>query len=194
MRLGMRLATKYWVLNPKCYFTLSLISSLSSPLCHPPSLISPSFIPTFPGSLHFLCSKKCVNCGCPRQQHHSNCGPGSAPFTTFMSLSLTNGTPPVSSREQELKEKYAWFPPGISADMVGEERRFSALQFCLRFWKGSFPVFPSAFHCCLQYATGSYVETWGVYLPANCSESHFDHYYIHADFQNSFLSHYMIAI
>ena len=119
-RLGMRLATKYWVLNPKCYFTLSLISSLSSPLCHPPSLISPSFIPTFPGSLHFLCSKKCVNCGCPRQQHRSNCGPGSAPFTTFMSLSLTNGTPPVSSREQELKEKYAWFPPGISADMVGE--------------------------------------------------------------------------
>ena len=139
------------MLNPKCYF------SLSSPLSHPPSLIpplsSPLSHPQFLGSLHFLCSKKCVNCGCPRQQHRSNCGPGSAPFTTFMSLSLTNGTPPVSSREQELKEKYAWFPSGISADMVGEERRFSALLFV----QGSgralpvlLPASSSAFYC-LQY-------------------------------------------
>ena len=84
----------------------------------------------------FLYSKKCVNCGCPRQRHRSNCGPGSAPFTTFMSLSLTNGTPPVSSREQELKEKYAWFPPGISADMVGEGDGF-LLSYLFKVLEGS---------------------------------------------------------
>ena len=127
-------------------------------LCHSVSMSATcgaSLVPSVPSMLLylFLCSKKCVNCGCPRQQHRSNCGPGSAPFTTFMSLSLTNGAPPVSSREQELKEKYAWFPPGISADMVGEERQFSALLFV----QGSgralpvlFPASSSAFHC-LQY-------------------------------------------
>ena len=80
-------------------------------------------------------SKKCVNCGCPRDRHSTNCGPGSTPFTTLKSLSLMNGTP-VSSGEQELREKYAWFPAGISADMV-----------CVHFCVTLYSIRAHTWHC-----------------------------------------------
>ena len=61
-----------------------------------------------------ICRKSCITCGCDREQHRKTV----VPFETIQSMEGISLQQSVRANEQTLKRKYAWYPKGISVDMV----------------------------------------------------------------------------
>ena len=58
--------------------------------------------------------KKCITCGCDRDQHEKEI----VSFELIQSMEGVSLHQTLKAQEQSLKKKYAWYPKGVSVDMV----------------------------------------------------------------------------
>lgn len=63
-----------------------------------------------------MCRKKCITCGCERDQHRKEI----ISFEVIQSMEGVSLQHSLKAQEQSLKRKYVWYPKGISVDMVGK--------------------------------------------------------------------------
>ena len=63
---------------------------------------------------HYIHRKICINCYCPREVHQ---------VSLYAGKRGTESKDSLCHAEEGILQSYAWFPPGVDADMVSSERK-----------------------------------------------------------------------